>query len=178
MTVAGNAFDREPGKTASSQLTNLAQSAIRTAPSTETSLAKVRTIADLGKLSIPEGWQSDHGHVNTMGIAATDIAGLLALPGHQRRGHGQRCGICPGQAAKLATAGFYLPATSAVDILTTALNAYGLAPTRRPVSDVLLTTQNLAKPAWTLRAFFQHGQSHSAGRSTTSAWKTCPAVWP
>lgn len=49
------------------------------------------------------------------------------------------------QATKLATGGF-TDATTAVDILTTALNAYGLEATEATsISDMLITTQNLGK---------------------------------
>lgn len=50
-----------------------------------------------------------------------------------------------GRPPKLAAAGF-TSSSSAVDILTTALNAYGLGADKAThVSDVLLTTQNLGK---------------------------------
>lgn len=50
-----------------------------------------------------------------------------------------------GQATKLATGGF-TDATTAVDILTTAINAYGLEVTdATKISDYLVTTQNLGK---------------------------------
>lgn len=79
-----------------------------------------------------------------MGIAATDIAEAT----YQAISAGQDTANAvefAGQAAKLATAGF-TSTTSAVDILTTALNAYGLSADQAThVSDVLLTTQNLGK---------------------------------
>lgn len=50
-----------------------------------------------------------------------------------------------GKAAKLAAGGF-TEATTAVDVLTTALNAYGLsADNAGQISDYLITTQNLGK---------------------------------
>lgn len=50
-----------------------------------------------------------------------------------------------GQAAKLAAGGFTDSAT-AVDVMTTALNAYGLqAESAGKISDYLITTQNLGK---------------------------------
>ena len=144
MTVAAGTLIADLVKTASSQLTNLAQSAIRNGSIYETSLAKVGTIADLGKLSIQKLGSQITDMSNTMGIAATDIAEAT----YQAISAGQDTANAvafAGQAAKLAAAGF-TSTTSAVDILTTALNAYGLSADQAThVSDVLLTTQNLGK---------------------------------
>lgn len=144
MTIAAGTLIADLVKTASSQLTNLAQSAIRNGSVYETSLAKVGTIADLGKLSIQKLGSQITDMSNTMGIAATDIAEAT----YQAISAGQDTANAvefAGQAAKLATAGF-TSTTSAVDILTTALNAYGLSADQAThVSDVLLTTQNLGK---------------------------------
>lgn len=144
MTVAAGTLIADLVKTASSQLTNLAQSAIRNGSIYETSLAKVGTIADLGKLSIQKLGSQITDMSNTMGIAATDIAEAT----YQAISAGQDTANAvafAGQAAKLAAAGF-TSTTSAVDILTTALNAYGLSADQADhVSDVLLTTQNLGK---------------------------------
>lgn len=144
MTVAAGTLIADLVKTASSQLTNLAQSAIRNGSIYETSLAKVGTIADLGKLSIQKLGSQITDMSNTMGIAATDIAEAT----YQAISAGQDTANAvefAGQAAKLATAGF-TSTTSAVDILTTTLNAYGLSADQAThVSDVLLTTQNLGK---------------------------------
>lgn len=144
MTVAAGTLIADLVKTASSQLTNLAQSAIRNGSVYETSLAKVGTIADLGKLSIQQLGDQVSATSNSMGIAATDIAEAT----YQAISAGQDTANAvafAGQAAKLAAAGF-TSTTSAVDILTTALNAYGLSADQADhVSDVLLTTQNLGK---------------------------------
>lgn len=144
MTVAAGTLIADLVKTASSQLTNLAQSAIQNGSIYETSLAKVGTIADLGKLSIQKLGSQITDISNTMGIAATDIAEAT----YQAISAGQDTANAvefAGQAAKLATAGF-TSTTSAVDILTTTLNAYGLSADQAThVSDVLLTTQNLGK---------------------------------
>lgn len=144
MTVAAGTLIADLVKTASSQLAGLAQSAIQTGSVYEVSLAKVGTIADLGKLSIQQLGDQITAMSNTMGIAATDIAEAT----YQAISSGQDTANAvafAGQAAKLATAGF-TATTSAVDILTTALNAYGLSADQAThVSDVLLTTQNLGK---------------------------------
>lgn len=144
MSVAAGNLIADLVKTASSQLMNLAQSAIQTGSLYETSLAKVGTIADLGKLSIQQLGDQITATSNSMGIAATDIAEAT----YQAISAGQDTANAvafAGQAAKLAAAGF-TSTTSAVDILTTALNAYDLSADQADhVSDVLLTTQNLGK---------------------------------
>lgn len=144
MTVAAGNLIADLVKTASSQLVGLAQSAIQTGSAYEVSLAKVGTIADLGKLSIQQLGDQVSATSNSMGIAATDIAEAT----YQAISAGQDTANAvafAGQAAKLAAAGF-TSTTSAVDILTTALNAYGLSADQADhVSDVLLTTQNLGK---------------------------------
>lgn len=144
MTVAAGTLIADLVKTAGSQLEELAQSAIQIGSAYEVSLAKVGTIADLGKLSIQQLSDQITATSNNMGIAATDIAEAA----YQAISAGQDTSNAvafAGQAAKLAAAGF-TSTTSAVDILTTALNAYGLSANQAThVSDVLLTTQNLGK---------------------------------
>lgn len=144
MTVAAGALIADLVKTAGSQLSNLAQSAIQTGSLFETSLAKVGTIADTSKVSTQQLNDQITAMSNTMGIAAADIAEAT----YQAISAGQDTANAvafAGQAAKLAAAGF-TSTTSAVDILTTALNAYGLSADQADhVSDVLLTTQNLGK---------------------------------
>lgn len=110
----------------------------------ETAIAKVGTIADTSKVSIGELKGQITDLSGTMGIAAGDLAEAT----YQAISAGQDTGDAvafAGQAAKLAAAGF-TSSSSAVDILTTALNAYGMeADQAGHVSDVLLTTQNLGK---------------------------------
>ena len=146
MTVAAGTLIADLVKTASSQLTNLAQSAIRNGSVYETSLAKVGTIADLGKLSIQKLGSQITDMSNTMGIAATDIAEAT----YQAISAGQDTANAvefAGQAAKLATAGFTSTTSANAEAGgITALNAYGLSADQAThVSDVLLTTQNLGK---------------------------------
>lgn len=110
----------------------------------ETAVAKVGTIADTTKVPIGELKEQITDLSGTMGIAAGDLAEAT----YQAISAGQDTGDAvafAGQAAKLAAAGF-TSSSSAVDILTTALNAYGLGADKAThVSDVLLTTQNLGK---------------------------------
>ena len=120
------------------------QSAFTGGTAFESAMAKVGTIADTAKVPL-EGLSSQVLQVSgDMHIGANEIAEAA----YQAISAGQDTGNAvafAGQASMLATAGFTSSA-SAVDILTTALNAYGKgADEAGHVSDVLLTTQNLGK---------------------------------
>ena len=144
MTVAAGTLIADLVKSAGTQLAGLAKTSIETGSEFEKSLAKVSTIADSSKLSAKEMGEQILATSSDMGIAATDIAEAA----YQAISAGQDTANAvnfAGQAAKLAAAGFTTSA-AAVDILTTALNAYGMsADEANHVSDVLLTTQNLGK---------------------------------
>lgn len=144
MTVTAGTLIADMVKTATSKLSNLASSAIQSGAAFETSLAKVSTIADTSKLSTQQLSDQITSISGQMGIAASDIAEAT----YQAISAGQDTSNAvafAGQSAKLAAAGF-TSSSSAVDILTTALNAYGLSADQAGhVSDVLLTTQNLGK---------------------------------
>lgn len=120
------------------------QSAFTGGTAFESAMAKVCTIADTTKVPL-ESLSSQVLQVSgDMHIGANEIAEAA----YQAISAGQDTGNAvafAGQASMLATAGF-TSTTSAVDILTTALNAYGKgADEAGHVSDVLLTTQNLGK---------------------------------
>lgn len=120
------------------------QSAFTGGTASESAMAKVGTIADTAKVLL-ESLSSQVLQVSgDMHIGANEIAEAA----YQAISAGQDTGNAvafAGQASMLATAGFTSTA-SAVDILTTALNAYGKgADEAGHVSDVLLTTQNLGK---------------------------------
>lgn len=120
------------------------QSAFTGGTAFESAMAKVGTIADTTKVPL-ESLSSQVLRVSgDMHIGANEIAEAA----YQAISAGQDTGNAvafAGQASMLATAGFTSSA-SAVDILTTALNAYGKgADEAGHVSDVLLTTQNLGK---------------------------------
>lgn len=120
------------------------QSAFTGGTAFESAMAKVGTIADTAKVPL-ESLSSQVLQVSgDMHIGANEIAEAA----YQAISAGQDTGNAvafAGQASMLATAGF-TSTTSAVDILTTALNAYGkCADEAGHVSDVLLTTQNLGK---------------------------------
>lgn len=120
------------------------QSAFASGSQFETAVAKVATIADTGSVSIGTLRSQITAMSGETGVAAGDIAeaAYQAISAGQET---ENAVAFAGQATKLAAAGFTSSA-SAVDILTTALNAYGMsADAASHVSDVLLTTQNLGK---------------------------------
>lgn len=120
------------------------QSAFASGSQFETAVAKVATIADTGSVSIGTLRSQITAMSGETGVAAGDIAeaAYQAISAGQKT---ENAVAFAGQATKLAAAGFTSSA-SAVDILTTALNAYGMsADAAGHVSDVLLTTQNLGK---------------------------------
>lgn len=153
VTAAGDAAGKSLGGRLVATLTKviaaagigkMLQAAFAEGSAYETAIAKVGTIADTSKVSIGELKGQITDLSGTMGIAAGDLAEAT----YQAISAGQDTGDAvafAGQAAKLAAAGF-TSSSSAVDILTTALNAYGMeADQAGHVSDVLLTTQNLGK---------------------------------
>lgn len=144
MTVAAGNLIADFVKSAGSQLAGIAKSAVSIGSAFETSLAKVTTIADTSKLSTQQLSDQITAMSSKMGVAASDIAEAT----YQAISAGQDTSNAvafAGQASQLAAAGF-TSSSSAVDILTTALNAYGMSADQAThVSDVLLTTQNLGK---------------------------------
>ena len=153
VTAAGATAGQSLGKSligavgkilAAAGIGKMLQAAFTEGSAFETEVAKVGTIADTSKVSIEDLKGQITDLSGTMGIAAGDLAEAT----YQAISAGQDTGDAvafAGQAAKLAAAGF-TSSSSAVDILTTALNAYGLGADKAGhVSDVLLTTQNLGK---------------------------------
>ena len=153
VTAAGNTAGKSLGSAlmgtlskviAAAGIGKMLQAAFTEGSAFETAVAKVGTIADTTKVPIGELKDQITDLSGTMGIAAGDLAEAT----YQAISAGQDTGDAvafAGQAAKLAAAGF-TSSSSAVDILTTALNAYGLGADKAThVSDVLLTTQNLGK---------------------------------
>lgn len=153
VTAAGATAGQSLGKSligavgkilAAAGIGKMLQTAFTEGSAFETEVAKVGTIADTTKVPIGELKEQITDLSGTMGIATGDLAEAT----YQAISAGQDTGDAvafAGQAAKLAAAGF-TSSSSAVDILTTALNAYGLGADKAThVSDVLLTTQNLGK---------------------------------
>jgi len=110
----------------------------------ETSIAKVSTIADPSKASL----EDIKGSILELSGETGKSAESLAEATYSAISAGVDTASSVafvGQAAKLAAGGF-TDAETAVDVLTTALNAYDLSvgETER-VSDILITTQNKGK---------------------------------
>lgn len=110
----------------------------------ETAMAKVSTIADPAAKSISAIQKEITDLSNKTGMAASDLAEATyeAISSGINTADAVKFA---GEASKLAAAGF-TSASSAVDVLTTILNAYGLsAEETTHISDVLIKTQNLGK---------------------------------
>lgn len=114
------------------------------ASSFEDAMAKVSTIADTTEVPLEELQAAILELSDETGIAATDIADNVynAISAGQSTGDAVNF---VSNATKLAKAGF-TESSSALDILTTAMNAYGMeADEVTKVSDLLIQTQNLGK---------------------------------
>lgn len=110
----------------------------------ETSTAMVATIADTSQKSLSNISKEVRSYSNETGEAASDMAEAT----YQAISAGVNtadAAAFAGTATKLAVGGF-TSATTAVDVLTTAINSYGLAASdATQLSDYLITTQNLGK---------------------------------
>ena len=120
------------------------QSAFDIGSGFESSLAKVGTIADPAKASLQALNDEILALSGTMHIGASDLAEATYQAISASVDTADAVSFA-GDASKLAVAGF-TSSSAAVDILTTAINAYGLtADEAGHISDVLLTTQNKGK---------------------------------
>jgi len=110
----------------------------------QTSVAKVNTLADTSVKSIDDISSEVMSLSDDVGQASSDIAEAT----YQAISAGVNTANSVDfvrQANELAVGGF-TSATTAVDVLTTALNAYGLeASNASQIADYLITTQNLGK---------------------------------
>lgn len=117
---------------------------VKNALSFSEAMAKVGTIADTTQVPIDDLRKQILKLSNDTGIAAE----LIADDVYNAISAGQSTGdavVFVEQASKLARAGF-LESAGAIDILTTALNAYQLSSEESArISDVLLNTQNRGK---------------------------------
>lgn len=128
----------------SAAVTGVGVAATKTAVDFESSFAKLSTIADETEVPYDELRKSIMDLSSESGIAATDIAESMysAISAGQSTGDALEF---VAKANELAAAGFTSSAT-AVDGLTTIMNAYGpSAGSVEEVSDRLITTQNLGK---------------------------------
>lgn len=110
----------------------------------EDAMAQVSTIADTSQVPLDELEQSILELSNQTGISATEIAGNV----YDAISSGQQTGDAVNfvsNSTKLAKAGF-TDAGSALDVLTTIMNSYGLEASEvTKVSDTLIRTQDLGK---------------------------------
>lgn len=110
----------------------------------ETSTAMVATIADTSQKSLSSISKEVRSYSNETGEAASDMAEATYQAISASINTADAASFA-GTATKLAVGGF-TSATTAVDVLTTAINAYGLAASdATQLSDYLITTQNLGK---------------------------------
>lgn len=110
----------------------------------ETSTAMVATIADTSQKSLSSISKEVRSYSNETGEAASDMA-EATYQAISASVNTADAAAFAGTATKLAVGGF-ASATTAVDVLTTAINSYGLAASdATQLSDYLITTQNLGK---------------------------------
>lgn len=110
----------------------------------EISTAMVATIADTSQKSLSSISKEVRTYSNETGEAASDMA-EATYQAISASVNTADAAAFAGTATKLAVGGF-TSATTAVDVLTTAINAYGLAASdATQLSDYLITTQNLGK---------------------------------
>lgn len=110
----------------------------------ETSTAMVATIADTSQKSLSSISKEVRSYSNETGEAASDMA-EATYQAISASVNTADAAAFAGTATKLAVGGF-TSATTAVDVLTTAINSYGLAASdAAQLSDYLITTQNLGK---------------------------------
>lgn len=108
----------------------------------ETALAKVNTIMDTTKMSTDAMADGIRELSNAMGVSTTELSDTV-YNAISATGDTENALALAGQASKLAVAGFS-DTSSALGVLTTAMNAYGMsAEEAEHISDSLITVQNL-----------------------------------
>lgn len=121
-----------------------ATASVKLANDFETSLAKVSTLVDTSVVSMDEMGEGARELAVEYGMSASDINEAVYQSISASVDAADAVEFV-GKATKLAKAGFTDSAT-AVDTLTTAINAYGMsADDATHISDVLVNTQNLGK---------------------------------
>ena len=133
----------ELGEAAKKLLENLTECA-ETAEKFEYSMAKVQSIAQVSESDLRGMSEGIRQVGQEMGYGANEIAEATYQAISASVDASEAVGFVE-DATKLARAGFTESAT-AVDVLTTAINAYGKeANTSKHIADDLITTQNLGK---------------------------------
>ena len=125
-------------------LTGVGVASAKMAIDLETNIAKISTIADTTQEPLSNLKNGIIDLSNTTGYSSKEIADDV----YEAISSGEKTGDAVNfvsNATKLATAGFTSSST-AVDVLTSSLNAYGLqADQASKVNDTLIETQNLGK---------------------------------
>lgn len=110
----------------------------------ETSMATVSTIADTSKISLDEIASGVRNNAVNVATFSSDYTDAVYAAISASVDTANAVGFV-SDATKLAIGGF-TSATTSVDVLTTAVNAYGLEVSQASqISDYLVTTQNLGK---------------------------------
>lgn len=125
-------------------INSIASDTIAAGSTAETAMAKLSTIADTEKLPLKDLQSQIIELSNNTGESVADLAESVysAISGGVDTADAVSVA---GKATQLASGGFTSTAT-AIDVLTTAINAYGLSTDdAAKLSDYLLTTQNLGK---------------------------------
>ena len=112
-------------KAATTATINFGKSAISAGMDWETSFAQVQTIMDTTQMSTEDMSSAIQNLSSEMGISANEIAGTV-YNAISATGDTANSVELAAQASKLATAGF-TDTGSALSVLTTAMNAYGLS---------------------------------------------------
>ena len=132
------------GAFAADKVIEFGKSVVDTSAQSQSSFAKVTTLLDTSKVSTEDYYKSVKQGANESHESISDFSEALyqALSASVDQAHAVDFTT---KAAKLAKAGF-TDASTAVDVMTTAINAYGLsADDADHISDNLITTQNLGK---------------------------------
>lgn len=108
----------------------------------ESSFAQVETIMDTSQMSVEDMRSSIQNLSSEMGVSASELSGAV-YNAISATGDTANAVSLVGDATRLATAGF-TDAESALSVLTTTINAYGMsAADVESISDSLIQTQNL-----------------------------------
>ena len=117
---------------------------VTTAGQSEASFAKVTTLLDTSKINVDQYYSSVKKGANESHISISDFSEAMYQALSASVDAGDAVDFTR-KAVELSKAGFTSAAT-AVDVMTTAINAYGLsADDADHISDNLITTQNLGK---------------------------------
>ena len=120
----------------------LGKAAISAGSDYETAFAQVETIMDTNVVSTDEMSDAIQNLSSQMGISASELSGTV-YNAISATGDTANAVELAAQASELATAGF-TDTSSALSVLTTAMNAYGLsADEASNISDSLIAVQNL-----------------------------------